>query len=160
MTSGPKHYYSGLFRVLLILLLILYRGSRMVYRVTGHKTRKELTNWCFRRVLSLQPTYTESLSIFSFPFPAVKSRFSWGQSNVLIRGLPPRLPLAAGGASVYPQDIRLELSTFASHSENGEGPPPSHRLACSEYLLTHSSHPSCAISRPQGLREIAPERGH
>ena len=123
MTSGPKHYYSGLFRALLILLLILYKGRRMVYRVTGHKTRKELTNWCFRRVLSLQPTYTESLSFFSFPFPAVKSRFSWGQSNVLIRGLPPRLPLAAGGASVYPQGIRLEPSTFASQPENGRGRP-------------------------------------
>lgn len=89
----------------------------------------------------------------------MKSRFSGGQSNVLIRGLPPRLALAAGGASVYPQDIKLELSTFASHPESGEGQPPSHRLACSEYLLTHSSHPSRAVSRPQGLREIAPERG-
>ena len=89
----------------------------------------------------------------------MKSRFSWGQSNVLIRGLPPRLALAAGGASVYPQDIKLELSTFASHPESEEGPPPSHRLASSEYLLTHSSHPSRAVSRPQGLREVAPETG-
>lgn len=75
-----------------------------------------------------------------FPFHIGGEWLLLGQSSVLLKGT--LLGYLWPAWLLYtPRDIRLELSAFASHPEGGEGPPPSHMLACSEYPLTHSNHP-------------------
>lgn len=84
---------------------------------------------------SITDLYRVPLTFFLCLFLLVKSRFSWGQSNVLIRGYLPGYLLLRAGLLYTPVDIRMELSTFAYILKMGRG-RPSHRLACSEYLLT------------------------